>query len=106
MLTNFARVAEGCLRGGDLLGRLGGEEFAVLLPGCSEEDARIIAQRVCDAFARHSVAVGDGKLLNSTVSIGVHCAADAGTPVETMLSRADAALYKAKQSGRNRVESA
>ena len=106
VLTNFARVAEGCLRGGDLLGRLGGEEFAVLLPGCSEEDARIIAQRVCDAFARHSVAVGDGKLLNSTVSIGVHCAADAGTPVETMLSRADAALYKAKQSGRNRVESA
>ena len=98
------------MRGGDLLGRLGGEEFAVLLPGCSEEDARIIAQRVCDAFAGHSVAVGDAvgdrKLLNSTVSIGVHCAAGSGTPVETMLSRADAALYKAKQSGRNRVESA
>jgi diguanylate cyclase (GGDEF)-like protein len=52
------------------------------------------------------VAVGDGKLLNSTVSIGVHCAAGSGTPVETMLSRADAALYKAKQSGRNRVECA
>ena len=106
VLINFARIADGCLRGGDLLGRLGGEEFAVLLPGCSEEDARIIAQRVCDAFARHSVAVGDGKLLNSTVSIGVHCAAGSGTPVETMLSRADAALYKAKQSGRNRIEAA
>ncbi|KQV91460.1 hypothetical protein ASD15_02300 [Massilia sp. Root351] len=106
VLINFARIAEGCLRGGDLLGRLGGEEFAVLLPGCSEEDARLIAQRICDAFARHTVAVGDGKLLNATVSIGVHCAADSGTPVETMLSRADAALYKAKQSGRNRVESA
>jgi diguanylate cyclase (GGDEF)-like protein len=106
VLINFARIAEGCLRGGDLLGRLGGEEFAVLLPGCSEADARLIAQRICDAFARHTVAVGEGKLLNSTVSIGVHCAADSGTPVETMLSRADAALYKAKQSGRNRVESA
>jgi diguanylate cyclase (GGDEF)-like protein len=106
VLTSFARIAEGCLRGGDLLGRLGGEEFAVLLPGCSEQDARLIAQRVCDAFARHTVAVGGGKLLNSTVSIGVHCAAGSGTLVETMLSHADAALYKAKQSGRNRVESA
>lgn len=104
VLASFARIVEGCLRSGDLLGRLGGEEFAVLLPGCCAADARLIAQRICDAFARHTVAVGDGKLLNSTVSIGVSCADNTSTPVEAMLSSADAALYKAKQSGRNRVE--
>ncbi|MEC5160586.1 MULTISPECIES: GGDEF domain-containing protein [unclassified Janthinobacterium] len=104
VLTNFARVAEAGLRSGDLLGRLGGEEFAVLLPGCGAEDARLIAQRICDAFARHAVAVGGSQSLNSTVSIGVCCLPGSGTPIETMLSSADTALYKAKHSGRNRVE--
>ncbi len=103
VLVSFAQLAEGCLRGGDLLGRLGGEEFAVLLPGCSVDDARAIAQRICDAFAAHSVKVGEGATLQSTVSIGVGCWTHPGTSIEAMLSAADAALYAAKRSGRNRV---
>ncbi|SFU89693.1 GGDEF domain-containing protein [Pseudoduganella namucuonensis] len=103
VLKEFAAIAQGCLRAGDLLGRLGGEEFAVLLPGCVPEDARLIAQRICDAVARHGMPVGDGQLLNCTVSIGVYSEPQVATPIETMLSAADAALYRAKEAGRNRV---
>jgi diguanylate cyclase (GGDEF)-like protein len=103
VLTGFAHLAAGCLRGGDVLGRLGGEEFAVLLPGCAVDDARAIAQRICDAFAAHTTVLADGTRLHATVSIGLDCRSVAGTPVGTMLSAADAALYRAKHDGRNRV---
>lgn len=103
VLVAFARVTSSCLRKGDVLGRLGGEEFAVLLPGCGDAEAQVIAQRICDAFAALEVPVGEGKLLQSTVSIGACCWNNAATPMETMLSAADAALYTAKKSGRNRV---
>ncbi len=103
VLASFAGVAQTCLRKGDLLGRLGGEEFAVLLPGCSPEAACTIAQRICDAFAAHPVAVGSEAPLHSTVSIGVACWDKPSIPVEAMLGAADAALYTAKRSGRNRI---
>jgi diguanylate cyclase (GGDEF)-like protein len=103
VLTGFANLAAGCLRSGDMLGRLGGEEFAVLLPGCGVEDARAIAQRICDAFAARPLVLADGKRLNATVSIGLGCWNAPGTPVSMMLSAADAALYRAKHDGRNRV---
>jgi diguanylate cyclase (GGDEF)-like protein len=103
VLTAFARLVEGCLRQGDVLGRLGGEEFAVLLPGCALHDGRATAQRVCDAFAARPVALADGTQLRATVSIGVATWDKPGMPVETVLSAADAALYDAKRAGRNRV---
>lgn len=104
VLTNFAAVVQSCLRSGDLLGRLGGEEFAVLLPECSAADAQVIAQRICDAFANHTVALGDGRQLSATVSIGACCAPRVSVDIAAMLSAADAALYRAKEGGRNRVE--
>ena len=103
VLTHFARVAAGCLRAGDVLGRLGGEEFAVLLPGCAPEDARAIAQRICDAFAAQPAVLEGGVRLHATVSIGLGCRDAPDTPVGTLLSQADAALYSAKHAGRNRV---
>ncbi|WP_338763229.1 diguanylate cyclase [Massilia sp. METH4] len=102
VLASFASVAQSCLRRGDLLGRLGGEEFAVLLPGCSPEAACAIAQRICDAFAAHPVAVGGDAPLHSTVSIGVACWNKPSISIEAMLGAADSALYAAKKSGRNR----
>jgi diguanylate cyclase (GGDEF)-like protein len=99
VLTGFARLAAGCLRSGDVLGRLGGEEFAVLLPGCGVDDARAIAQRICDAFAAHPVALADGVRLNATVSIGVGCWNAPGTPVGTLFPTAAAALSRAKHAG-------
>lgn len=103
VLTGFARLASSCLRGGDVLGRLGGEEFAVLLPGCGVDDARVIAQRICEAFAAQPVPLAGGTRLHATVSIGLGCWSAPGTPVGTMLSAADGALYDAKHAGRNRV---
>jgi diguanylate cyclase (GGDEF)-like protein len=103
VLTGFARLAAGCLRSGDVLGRLGGEEFAVLLPGCGVDDARAIAQRICDAFAAQPMVLADGVRFSATVSIGLGCWNTPGTPLGTMLSVADAALYRAKHDGRNRV---
>lgn len=103
VLTHFARVAAGCLRAGDVLGRLGGEEFAVLLPGCAPADARAIAQRICDAFAAQPAVLEGGVRLHATVSIGLGCRDAPDTPVGTLLSQADAALYSAKHAGRNRV---
>lgn len=103
VLTGFARLASGCLRDGDVLGRLGGEEFAVLLPDCSQENALAIAQRICDAFAAHSVTLENFPPVSATVSIGVAHCGKPGAPIEVMLSWADAALYDAKNSGRNRV---
>jgi diguanylate cyclase (GGDEF)-like protein len=103
VLTGFADLANACLRKGDLLGRLGGEEFAVLLPKCSQEDALAIAQRICDAFAGHSVTLDNFPPLRATVSIGVAHCSNPAAPIEVMLSWADAALYNAKNSGRNQV---
>lgn len=103
VLIAFARLAGACLRSGDVLGRLGGEEFAVLLPSCGNAEAQVIAQRICDAFAALTVPIGDGLQVTSSVSIGACCRANSGTPIDTMLSEADAALYTAKKSGRNRV---
>ncbi len=106
VLVGFARVAQGCLRAGDVLGRLGGEEFAVLLPGCSAADAQVIAQRICDAFAAHTFTLADGRQLHNTVSIGACCAPRIDIDIAALLSAADSALYRAKQGGRNRVETA
>jgi diguanylate cyclase (GGDEF)-like protein len=103
VLAHFARVAAGCLRVGDVLGRLGGEEFAVLLPGCAPADARAIAQRICDAFAAQPAVLEGGVRLHATVSIGMGCRDAPDTPIGTLLSQADAALYSAKHAGRNRV---
>jgi diguanylate cyclase (GGDEF)-like protein len=105
VLTHFARTAAGCLRAGDVLGRLGGEEFAVLLPDCAPDDARAIAQRICDAFAAQPVLLEGGVRLHATVSIGLGCRNAPDTPIGTLLSQADAALYHAKHAGRNRVAS-
>jgi PleD family two-component response regulator len=87
----------------DLCGRIGGEEFAALLP-CSMEEALIAAERVRDAFANAGLAVDDAPL-ETTVSIGV-AGGPAGTELDVLLAAADTALYQAKRSGRNRVESA
>ena len=86
-----------------MLGRLGGEEFAVLLPGCAPGDARAIAQRICDAFAAQPAVLEGGVRLHATVSIGLGCRDAPDTPIGTLLSQADAALYGAKHAGRNRV---
>jgi diguanylate cyclase (GGDEF)-like protein len=103
ILKLFAAVVVNTLRMSDLSGRIGGEEFAALLP-CSLEEGLIAAERVREAFANSGIVVEDAPV-DTTVSIGV-AGGPAGTELEILLAAADTALYKAKRGGRNRVEAA
>ncbi|NPU15618.1 GGDEF domain-containing protein [Bradyrhizobium sp. 83012] len=101
VLKLFANVVVNNLRLTDISGRIGGEEFAALLP-CSIDEAMVAAERVREAFAAAGVVCED-KPVDTTVSIGVAGGA-AGTDLDVLLAAADTALYKAKRTGRNRVE--
>ncbi|MGB8607743.1 diguanylate cyclase [Bradyrhizobium sp.] len=103
ILKLFAAVVVNTLRITDLSGRIGGEEFAALLP-CSLEDAVIAAERVREAFESSGIVDETGPV-DTTVSIGV-AGGPAGTELEVLLAAADTALYQAKRGGRNRVEAA
>jgi diguanylate cyclase (GGDEF)-like protein len=103
ILKLFSTVVVNNLRISDLSGRIGGEEFAALLP-CSLEEGVIVAERVREAFEASGIVCEEGPV-DTTVSIGV-AGGPAGTELEVLLAAADTALYQAKRSGRNRVEAA
>jgi diguanylate cyclase (GGDEF)-like protein len=103
ILKLFAAVVINSLRISDLSGRIGGEEFAALLP-CSLEEAVLAAERVREAFEASGIVDETGPV-DTTVSIGV-AGGPAGTELEVLLAAADTALYTAKRGGRNRVEAA
>jgi diguanylate cyclase (GGDEF)-like protein len=102
VLRCFGDTVHGVLRRNDRVGRIGGEEFALLLPDTSHSAAFEIAERVRAAFvaAAHSF---DGVELGVTVSVGVATARPDST-VQSILIAADEGLYEAKSRGRNRVE--
>ena len=89
------------MRGSDIIGRLGGEEFAVIVPEPMEFAVRI-AERLRAAFEAAGVTVGE-HAIGATVSIGAATAYDRSTDIDALIARADAALYRAKRDGRNRV---
>jgi diguanylate cyclase (GGDEF)-like protein len=101
MLQLFASVARKTMRASDVIGRLGGEEFVAVLSG-TQAEAGIAAERVRAAFETAS-RDPKGHGIPATVSIGVACA-PADTAIDQLINRADAALYRAKANGRNRVE--
>jgi diguanylate cyclase (GGDEF)-like protein len=100
VLCAIAASLRDSLRAGDFVGRWGGEEFLIVLPSTGPDGALVVAQRVRRAVTEIPLVVG-GHLLPMTVSIGV--ADFAGEDVETLVGRADAALYAAKAAGRNTV---
>jgi diguanylate cyclase (GGDEF)-like protein len=102
VLRLFASVLRRCLGAYGMAGRLGGEEFAILLPGTREEAALELAETVRRAFAEAAMSVG-GHAVNGTVSIGVATSRIGTRDLLGLLSRADDALYRAKEAGRNRV---
>jgi diguanylate cyclase (GGDEF)-like protein len=103
VLQVFADTAKANIRSSDLIGRLGGEEFAAVLYNAGREKAVALAERIRWAFAEAATEV-DGRLVNATVSIGVVVNLDQPFDVPDLLGQADQALYYAKERGRNRVE--
>jgi diguanylate cyclase (GGDEF)-like protein len=100
-LCLFASVAQANIRATDVLGRMGGEEFVAILPN-DIPAALIVAERIRTAFAAAGVEVC-GHHMAATVSIGAAAAGDQAN-LQSLIERADAALYEAKRNGRNRVE--
>lgn len=111
-LRAFVAACRRALREGDILGRIGGEEFAIALPGTGGESARLIAERLRQQVEQVILSIDGGETGTMTVSIGVASWADhadaSATPddIAVILNRADSALYRAKDGGRNRVETA
>jgi len=100
VLREAVAAIASALRPSDIIGRIGGDEFGVVLPSASEENAFLIADRVCRKVSS-TVFLPDQ--VQVTISIGSSTASDARCPTDLIISRADAALYQSKENGRNRV---
>ena len=103
VLQRLVQVCQATLRAEDAVGRLGGEEFAVLLPESGLKKATEVAERLCRAVAAAEVPLEGKPLLRFTASIGVATLAQEDCNIGEVLGRADKALYEAKNAGRNRV---
>jgi diguanylate cyclase (GGDEF)-like protein len=106
VLAGVARALSGFLRAGDLVGRFGGEEFVILLPGTSATEARLISERLCARIAQITTPAGDtpGSIpLRVTISVGVAALESSRRDLDDLIAAADHALYEAKRAGRNRV---
>ena len=88
----------------DFCGRIGGEEFALMLPRANKEPAMEFAQRLRRRIAEQRVVIAPGKEIGFTASLGVASLRNTTRDLAELMRNADAALYKAKREGRNRVE--
>ena len=102
VLREAVDVCAGYLRTSDLIGRLGGEEFSVVLPNTNQAGAVDTAEKLRLAIATNAIGV-EGKTIKSTASFGVASLNSIAADMETLLDHADQALYRAKSEGRNRV---
>jgi ammonium transporter, Amt family len=102
VLVGFADVIRDHVRDVDVAGRLGGEEFALLLPETDLDGARSGAERLRRSLEERDLALSDGHVERVTASFGV-AQLEAGQSGDELLRAADAALYRAKAEGKNRV---
>lgn len=102
VLVRFTKILSDCIRGSDIFARLGGEEFALLLPDTNERAVRAIAERIRERTAETPVMVNQEPVYYTT-SVGGTMWRNDEKSIETALNRADERLYKAKEDGRNLV---
>lgn len=102
VLKRFAAMASAALRNEDVIGRMGGEEFCVILTGSHLSEAQEIGERLRHACETETVVVEETRI-RFTISIGI-AQVKMSEPLETAIRRADQAMYHAKRIGRNRVE--
>ncbi len=103
VLQIFAEAATRTVRASGLVGRLGGEEFAVVLCDATADKAAILAEQIRRRFAEAAAEI-DGNAVHATLSIGVVLNQNPTVDLDDLLAQADQALYRAKKRGRNRVE--
>jgi len=105
-LSAVAHLIHENTRKGDVVARYGGEEFAVAMPYATHEHAQVVAEKVLHAIANASIDIGTGEDIRITVSIGGASFPDDAQEPDRLIGLADAALYVAKNSGRNQVSMA
>ncbi|WP_347987042.1 diguanylate cyclase [Methylomonas sp. AM2-LC] len=103
VLQKVSEVCQSALRDVDVMGRLGGEEFVILLPETQGKEAIEVAERLRGLFANADISIDDKQILSFTTSIGVVWLTEQITELSALLHYADQALYQAKRSGRNKV---
>jgi len=103
VLIAFTKLIEDCIRGSDVFARLGGEEFALLLPDAPEAATRRIAQRIIDRTEQTKVKY-DGQEISFTTSVGGTMWMTGENKIDIALNRADKNLYMAKDNGRNQLQ--
>ena len=103
MLSEVARHLAQTLRETDIVGRIGGEEFAIVLPQADHARTLDIAWRLCNGIAAMKIQREQGLPLQDSVSIGAAMAHGTQTSLQSLLGQADRALYRAKNNGRNQV---
>ncbi len=102
VLRRLARIADEMMRTSDVVARLGGEEFGILMPDTDQDAARIACERLRSAVAAESISMPSGGVAGVTLSTGIALLVP-GEERERLVSRADHALYRAKEAGRNQV---
>jgi diguanylate cyclase len=103
VLKDLGNILLDSSRDFDIVSRNGGEEFSVMLLDCLPEQAVCIAERIRKAVENYPFVLSDGKVINITTSIGIACYPDTVNDIKNLKEEADNALYKAKQTGRNKV---
>ncbi|ADR34333.1 diguanylate cyclase with PAS/PAC sensor [Sulfuricurvum kujiense DSM 16994] len=103
VIKKFADIIKNNLRVSDIAGRIGGEEFALILPDTDIKSAAITAERIREEVSNTTV-VYEGKFIHFTVSIGLTALSPLDLSADCVFSRADIALYSAKEHGRNNVQ--
>jgi diguanylate cyclase len=103
VLKEFSTILKNTCRNADCIFRNGGEEFSVILPGCSAKEAVQVAERIRSAVESYKFKLMNDSKISVTVSIGVSSYPDTTIAIDSLLEDADKALYTAKRSGRNKV---
>ena len=102
VLAEVGRLIRESIRGADVAARYGGEEFVVYLPDTGLPGATLAAERIREAIEHHSFSL-DSVTIPVTISIGIAACPEHGRDIKSLVGRADRALYRAKETGRNRV---
>ena len=106
VLRQLGRQCQRELRDSDFLGRIGGEEFALLLPDTPKDNTLYVAERMREQLSKTAITLDNGITLTITASFGVAAMIDEDADFNAVLHRADVAMYDAKHGGRNQVKSA